>query len=307
MSTTGDLDDDVQDEMEGVNEEEEVNMAGLEGDGEELEQPENEEDEDDVDYEEVKKKKKTKRRTKGEKAKKKKKKKKESDEEAPIPPPSQEELELESTVEKRSSKRNKSKPVSPTETATTPTQQQQSDQNLPTVAEVCESFGLVDVEVDPGDSNLSTYKSYQQFVRPLIQKENPKMPMSKIMMLVAAKWREYSSENGLIEAPEASEAAEAVVEERGTRSKKGGSSSSGGKKKSVPTLKIKIGKRKNRESDAEEVSDKDSDAEFEQMLKEAEEVKDDVPTPGSSTSAVSVVKKKAKTKIGSKYKKKLKK
>ena len=45
---------------------------------------------------------------------------------------------------------------------------------------------------------------------------------------------------------------------------------SGGKKGKVPTLKIKLGKRKRTSSD-DSHSEKDSDAEFEQMLKEAEE------------------------------------
>lgn len=43
--------------------------------------------------------------------------------------------------------------------------------------------------------NLVTYKMFTQHVRPIVQKENPKAPSSKIMMLVAAKWREFCEEN----------------------------------------------------------------------------------------------------------------
>lgn len=50
------------------------------------------------------------------------------------------------------------------------------------------------------------------------------------------------------------------------------------------------------------MSDKDSDAEFEQMLKEAEEVSKEEEAP--STPASVGPRKKAKTKIGNKYRKK---
>lgn len=49
---------------------------------------------------------------------------------------------------------------------------------MPTVAEVCESFGLNDVELEYTDSdfqNLTTYKLFQQHVRPLLAKENPRV------------------------------------------------------------------------------------------------------------------------------------
>merc|ERR1712218_199086 len=51
-----------------------------------------------------------------------------------------------------------------------------------------------DLEYSDADySNLTTYKLFQQTFRPRIQAENPKVPMSKLMMLVAAKWREFTS------------------------------------------------------------------------------------------------------------------
>ena len=70
------------------------------------------------------------------------------------------------------------------------------NEQMPTVAEVCESFGLNDVELEYSEAdyqNLTTYKLFQQHVRPLLAKENPRVPVSKLMMLVAAKWREFSA------------------------------------------------------------------------------------------------------------------
>lgn len=69
---------------------------------------------------------------------------------------------------------------------------------MPTIEEVCNSFDLTDVTIEYSEEdyqNLITYKMFQLHVRPILQKENPKVPMSKLMMLVAAKWREFSETN----------------------------------------------------------------------------------------------------------------
>merc|ERR1711997_714617 len=69
-------------------------------------------------------------------------------------------------------------------------------QTMPTVDQVCEQYGLNDVDLEYSDAdytNLTTYKLFQQNFRPRIQAENPKVPMSKLMMLVAAKWREFTA------------------------------------------------------------------------------------------------------------------
>ena len=53
---------------------------------------------------------------------------------------------------------------------------------MPTVAEVCESFGLHDVELQYTQAdynNLTTYKLFQQHVRPLLAKENPRVSYTK--------------------------------------------------------------------------------------------------------------------------------
>ena len=131
--------------------------------------------------------------------------------------------------------------------------------------------------------------------------------MSKLMMLVAAKWREFSaavpegtetppddevtdigtsrplrsSRSAAFgreepEIPDEDGNDDDEFEEKGRkkRSRKKSANpntASTGKKGKVPTLKIKLGKRKRTSSDDISPSEKDSDAEFEQMLKEAEE------------------------------------
>ncbi|XP_045783781.1 chromodomain-helicase-DNA-binding protein Mi-2 homolog isoform X2 [Maniola jurtina] len=77
-----------------------------------------------------------------------------------------------------------------------------SGSGMPTVEEVCTSFGLTDVDIQYSDSdleNLTSYKLFQQHVRPLLVKENPKVPVSKLMMLVAAKWRLFCETNPHLE------------------------------------------------------------------------------------------------------------
>ena len=84
---------------------------------------------------------------------------------------------------------------------------------MPTVEQVCEQWGLNDVDLEYTDAdftNLTTFKLFQQTYRPRIRSEYPKVPMSKLMMLVSAKWREFQS---LTKADEPEEAAEEQEEE----------------------------------------------------------------------------------------------
>lgn len=190
------------------------------------------------------------------------------------------------------------------------TQPTNAGAGMPTIEEVCSTFGLTDVQVDYSEQdyqNLTTYKLFQQHVRPLLAKENPKVPMSKLMMLVAAKWREFSeinpntqTENNDSQAPNdndyskprrstnSNQKAESEAfdddeddddDDDRSRKKRGSRGNKKNNKKSttkVPTLKIKLGKRKRGSSEEEAEasgggSDRDSDVEFEQMLQEAEE------------------------------------
>lgn len=69
---------------------------------------------------------------------------------------------------------------------------------MPTVEEVCSTFGLTDVDMEYSDAdyqNLSSYRLFQQHVRPLLSRVNRNVPMGKLMMLVAAKWRDFSEMN----------------------------------------------------------------------------------------------------------------
>lgn len=87
----------------------------------------------------------------------------------------------------------------------------------------------------------------------------------------------------------------------------------------MPTLKIKFGKRKRGSSDEDQdasgASERDSDLEFEKMLQKSDDSGDEKEPPTEKNDTVSataedagtpVVKKKAKTKIGNKFKKKKK-
>ncbi|XP_018335624.1 chromodomain-helicase-DNA-binding protein Mi-2 homolog isoform X1 [Agrilus planipennis] len=226
---------------------------------------------------------------------------------------------------------------------------------MPTIEEVCSTFGLQDVELEYSESdfqNLTTYKLFQQHVRPLLAKENPKVPMSKLMMLVAAKWREfsllnpnlqqvetnsdrpstpsneleYSAKSNRNRATKDTSKAESEAfdddddeeDEDDSRNKKKRSSSrkkASKKATKVPTLKIRLGKRKRGSSEEEPEgsannSDRDSDVEFEQMLQEAEEPRsskaDEESQQIDDVEETPQPRRKAKTKIGNKTKKKRK-
>merc|ERR1712098_908617 len=97
-----------------------------------------------------------------------------------------------------------------------PAKEESPEPAMPTVMQVCDQWGLNDVDLEYSDAdytNLTTYKLFQQTFRPRIQAENPKVPMSKLMMLVAAKWREFTSLSKGEEAEEQAEEAEEEAEE----------------------------------------------------------------------------------------------
>jgi len=58
---------------------------------------------------------------------------------------------------------------------------------MPSVEEVCQTFGLQDVTIDYTDAdfqNLTTYKLFQQHVRPILAKENPKVVILIILLKI---------------------------------------------------------------------------------------------------------------------------
>ena len=108
----------------------------------------------------------------------------------------------------------------------------------PTVQEVCDNFGLNDVDLEYTDAdyqNLTNYKLFQSTYRSRIQAANPKIPQPKLMMLVAAKYREFeASASGAaspVAEPEEPEEPEEEEEEEEIRPRRGGRSSRGRPKK----------------------------------------------------------------------------
>ncbi|XP_075237625.1 chromodomain-helicase-DNA-binding protein Mi-2 homolog isoform X3 [Lycorma delicatula] len=307
-----------------------------------------EEDEDDFEPEDGrgKKKKGKKRKAKGEGKKEKKRKKKKKSDSADESDYGMDEDGADSDYNNRKSRKSRVQKHTPSSTP-----QSQENSGMPTVEEVCMTFGLNDVNIEYTEAdyqNLTTYKLFQQHVRPILAKDNPKVPTSKMMMLVAAKWRDFSSmnphtqeqENDSLEEPDynpkpsrsrsvksvasedAGEDDDDDLEEKGAKKKRSNrtkkNSTATGKKGTpqsatkVPTLKIKLGKRK-QEEDGEGSApgtDRDSDAEFEQMLQDIEDAgnrddgNEEAGDEGPETPAPS--KKKPKTKVSSKAKKKKK-
>ncbi|XP_076016195.1 chromodomain-helicase-DNA-binding protein 3 isoform X6 [Genypterus blacodes] len=90
-----------------------------------------------------------------------------------------------------------------------------------TSAQLAKDWGLEDVDhtfTEDDYKELTNYKAFSQFMRPMIAKKNPKIPMSKMMTILGAKWREFSSNNpfkgnGAAVAAAAAAAAIAVAEQ----------------------------------------------------------------------------------------------
>ncbi|XP_067117973.1 chromodomain-helicase-DNA-binding protein 3 isoform X4 [Osmerus mordax] len=67
-----------------------------------------------------------------------------------------------------------------------------------TSGQLAQEWGLEDVEhtfTEDDYHTLTNYKAFSQFMRPMIAKKNPKIPMSKMMTILGAKWREFSTNN----------------------------------------------------------------------------------------------------------------
>merc|ERR1711934_645236 len=149
--------------------------------------------------------------------KKKKKRKNDSDSDA--------EFEAEPELEPAPAKGKKSK-------GGKPEQNEQANEDMPTVAELCENYRLNDVDLEYSDAdyqNLTTYKLFQQTYSTRIKGANPKHPTPKIMMLLAAKWREFQINSAALLA----EAEEDLAEEDETPSRRNGRSSGRVRKQKV--------------------------------------------------------------------------
>ncbi|KAI9588380.1 hypothetical protein GQX74_004225 [Glossina fuscipes] len=346
---------------------ESAQVAELSNDSDAPLKPNNDED-DDYDPEDTRKKKKGKKRKtkKGEEKgrKKKKRKRNESEDDSDF---LQHDDDADYTTTSSSSKRGRKRK----DVEKSNKEKESSSSGMPSVEDVCSALNVVDVDIDFTETdlqNLTTYKAFAQHVRPILQKENPKIPAPKVMMLVAAKWREFSDAHPNLLTEQQQQVREDLDEPRSSRSsrnekpddlyeeeeeeddeeeekemsrgrrKRGGRGpGKKGRRSSgkVPTLKIKFGKRKRGSSDDDQdvsgASERDSDLEFEKMLQKSDDSTDEKDIPSISTVAASnsanagegsavvagtsgsvgedgapVVKKKAKTKIGNKFKKKKK-
>ncbi|XP_023932707.1 chromodomain-helicase-DNA-binding protein Mi-2 homolog [Lingula anatina] len=184
-------------------------------------------------------------------------------------------------------------------------------QEQKTAEEICQEHGLLNVELEYSDEdfvNLTTYKAYSAHIRPLLAKENPKCPMTKMTSLVAAKWREFLALGAL---PELQKEADPDISVEGsndgdlgdvdstpgTPSKQKGKKGKG-KGKSVAPLKIKLTKKKKRKKGSDEELEEGggfntSDEEFERQLEEASIISE-VQSESSNMSAP----KKSKVKKG---------
>ncbi|XP_039150322.1 chromodomain-helicase-DNA-binding protein Mi-2 homolog isoform X1 [Drosophila simulans] len=358
MASEEENDDNFQEEEEA--QEDNAPAAELSNDSDAPLKPNQNDEDDDYDPEDSRRKKKGKKRKtrKGEeKGRKKKKRKKNESEEDSDFVQHDENVEYPSTS-KRGRKRKEEKQAAK--------EKESASSGMPSVEEVCSAFSVCDVEIEYSEEelqSLTTYKAFMQHVRPILQKENPKIAAPKLIMLVAAKWREFCESNPHIqqeggaagsgasagqarsvagdepEEPRSSrssrnekpddiyeeaveEEEEEEEEEKKPRRKRSGRGKKGRRPSGkVPTLKIKLlGKRKRDSSDEEQdasgASERDSDLEFERMLQKSDDSADEKEAPVSSKadnsapatqddgSGAPVVRKKAKTKIGNKFKKK---
>lgn len=94
---------------------------------------------------------------------------------------------------------------------------------MPSVEDVCTAFDITDVPIEYSDAdydNLTTYKLFQQHVRPTLQKENQKVPQPKLMMLVAAKWREFCDKNPHLQSPEDDKKEEEAKQSKSSKNEK---------------------------------------------------------------------------------------
>ncbi|XP_061676164.1 chromodomain-helicase-DNA-binding protein 4a isoform X2 [Syngnathoides biaculeatus] len=67
-------------------------------------------------------------------------------------------------------------------------------------SQLLENWGMEDIDhifTEEDYRSLTNYKAFSQFVRPLIAAKNPKIAVSKMMMVLGAKWREFSTNNPL--------------------------------------------------------------------------------------------------------------
>ncbi|KAH9488281.1 choline dehydrogenase 5 [Bulinus truncatus] len=196
--------------------------------------------------------------------------------------------------------------------------------------EFCEENGLKNANMEFTEEDYKTitnYKLFSQSMRPLLQKENPKIPQPKLITLLGIKWREFVANNPFksdrppdIPAPvvvsvktpvdspatpqrDADDDDSEAEEEEKSGSKKRSKSK---KAPAVAPLKIKLTKKrrkkKNSSDDDGEKGFNTSDEEFERQLEEAALVKEqEKDKSGKKKTKRGRGGRKKKTKLTSKY------
>ncbi|KAK6990498.1 choline dehydrogenase 5 [Biomphalaria glabrata] len=165
--------------------------------------------------------------------------------------------------------------------------------------EFCEENGMKNSNMEFTEEDYKTitnYKLFSQCMRPLLTKENPKVPQQKLIMLLGIKWREFVANNPLkgdrpadIPAPvvvsvkdsPATPQRDADDDDSEAEEEKSGSKRRSKSKKgqAVAPLKIKLStkkrrRKKNSSDDDGEKGFNTSDEEFERQLEEAALVKE---------------------------------
>lgn len=64
--------------------------------------------------------------------------------------------------------------------------------------ELCAEYGLVNPSIEYTDEDyalLKNRKAFEEYIRPIISEQNPKIPLHKLVDVVGAKWREFIASN----------------------------------------------------------------------------------------------------------------
>ncbi|XP_069039200.1 chromodomain-helicase-DNA-binding protein 4 isoform X2 [Lepisosteus oculatus] len=110
-------------------------------------------------------------------------------------------------------------------------EEEEDSQEPKSSAQLLEEWGMEDIDhvfTQEDYRTLTNYKAFSQFVRPLIAAKNPKIAVSKMMMVLGAKWREFSTNNPLRGSAGASAAAAAAAVAAVVESMVGGGGGGGG-------------------------------------------------------------------------------
>ncbi|GMS84761.1 hypothetical protein PENTCL1PPCAC_6936, partial [Pristionchus entomophagus] len=130
------------------------------------------------------------------------------------------------------------------------------DPNTTSSTELCEFYGLTDVDAELEEEdylNITSLKAFTNRVRPALQTANPKANSTKLLPIIQAKYREFQDE-------QAATGRTPAKKERAPKEKEK-------KEKTVAPIKIRISSRGKKKKGSD---DEDSDHEFEHLLKEHE-------------------------------------